>query len=69
MDSEWIDNKGMDHKTHNENPNPWKIPRRYHRRKGQDGSTLNIVRRAHTAPKIQVPFEIPFDVEDGKHDL
>ena len=27
------------------------------------------VRRAHKAPRMKAPFNIPFDVENGKHDL
>ena len=69
MESEWTENENMDLNTHEEGPDPWKTPRRYHRRKGRDGSTPNSIRRAHKAPRTQTPFDIPFDVENGKHDL
>ena len=59
----------MDLNTHDTGPDPWKTPRRYHRQKGRDGSTLNSVRRAHRAPRTQAPFDIPFDVKNEKHDL
>ena len=69
MESEWTENENMDLNMHEEGPGPWKTPRRYHRRKGRDGSTPNSVRRVHKAPRTQTPFHIPFDVENGKHDL
>ena len=59
----------MDLNTHEEGPDLWKTPRRYHRWKRRDGSTLNSIRREHKAPRTQTPFDIPFDVENGKHDL
>ena len=27
------------------------------------------IRRVHRAPRLQAPFDSPFDVENGKHDL
>ena len=51
--------EGKELNTRKEGSDAWKTPRRYHRRKGQDGST----------PSRVVPFDVPFDVEEGKHDL
>ena len=69
MESEGTDNEKMDLNTHDEGPDPLLTTRRYHRRKGRDGSTLNSVRRAHKAPRTQAPSDIPFEVENGKHDF
>ena len=69
MEFEWTENEKMDLNTHDTGPDPWKTPRRYHRQKGRDGSTLNSVRRAHKAPRTQAPFDIPFDVKNEKYDL
>ena len=69
MESKWTENENMDLNTHEEGPDPWKTPRRYHRSKGRDGSAPNNIRRVHKAPRMQTPFDIPFDVENGKHDL
>ena len=69
MESEGTDNGKMDLNTHDEGPDPLLTTRRYHRRKGRDGSTLNSVRRAHKAPRTQALSDIPFEVENGKHDF
>ena len=39
MDSEWTTIEDMDFNTHEDGLNPWKTPRIYHRRKGQDRRT------------------------------
>ena len=69
MESEGTDNGKMDLNTHDEGPDPLLTTRRYHRRKGRDGSTLNSVRRVHKALRTQAPSDIPFEVENGKHDF
>ena len=51
MESEWTENENMDLNTHEEVPDPWTTPRRYHRQKGLDGSTLNSIKRAHKVPE------------------
>ena len=66
MESEGTDTEKMDLNTHDEGPDLLKTTRRYHRRKGRD---LNSVRRAHKEPRTQAPSDIPFDVENGNHDL
>ena len=55
MESEWTKNEKMDLNTHDEGPDPWKTPRRYHRRKGWDGNTLGSAQLVQTADKIHVP--------------
>mgnify|MGYP000580162792 CR=1 FL=1 len=56
MDSEWTVGEEMTVDLQGDGQDPWKIPRRYRRKKGRDGGTPSSVRRAKT-PKLTTDVE------------
>ena len=63
MNSEWTVDKEMTLHLQGDGQDPWKIPRRYRRKKGRDGVTPNSVRRASKTPKVTT------DVKEEKVDF